>query len=183
MPENLPHRTPATTPMQAQPWEGELPSALQAAFPALKLAFHSFQKQNFVEAPADAIVELLHYLRDEQRFDMLTDLTAVDRPSEPKRFEVIYILYSFGRNQRVRIKIRAALDEPVASAAGLYAAADWLEREVFDMFGIVFHGHPNLKRILLPEDWNGFPLRKEASIVGMDNEWVQRNLGIESGQS
>lgn len=169
--------------MQAQPWEGELPSAVTAAFPTLNLSFHSFQNQHFFEAPAEAILELVQFLRDEQHFDMLTDLTAVDRPSEPKRFEVIYILYSFSRNERVRIKTRCALDEAVPSITDMYAAANWLEREVFDMFGIVFSGHPELKRILLPEDWNGFPLRKESSIVGMDNEWVQRNLGIESGQS
>lgn len=167
--------------MQLAVWEGELPDRVRAAFP--DTAFHSYLNQHFIEAPARLAVELLSYLRDSEQFDMLVDLTAVDRPSEAQRFEIIYILYSFARNERVRVKTRVGESEAAPSVVSVYAGANWLEREVFDMFGVRFEGHPDLKRILMPDDWSGFPLRKEASITGMDNEWVRRNLGIESGQS
>ncbi len=114
---------------------------------------------------------------------MLTDLTAVDYPAQEKRFEVVYILYSFATNERVRIKVKTGLEEAVPSVSSEFPAANWLEREVYDMFGIGFSGHPDLKRILMPDDWQGFPLRKEKSIVEMDSDWVRRNLGIESAQS
>lgn len=168
--------------MLATEWEGDFPARVRHAFPALALSFKSYLGQNFIEAPAPAIADLLSHLRQHEQFDMLTDLTAVDYPTRAARFEIIYILYSLGRNERIRVKVHAALDQDVPTATDIHAAANWLEREVFDMFGIRFSGHPDLKRILLPEDWQGYPLRKELSITAMDNEWVQRNLGIESGQ-
>ena len=183
MPENLPHRAPSATPMQAGEWSGELPDRLRAALPDLQLRFLTYLNQNFVEADAGAITVLLQHLQTAEAFDMLTDLTAVDHPTDEKRFEVLYVLYSFAHNTRIRVKVRAGLDEPVPSVTVLYPAANWLEREVFDMFGIPFSGHPDLKRILMPEDWQGFPLRKDKAIIDMDQEWVQRNLGIESAQS
>jgi len=82
----------------------------------------------------------------------------------------------------LRVKAQIADGEQPESATDVYLAANWLEREVFDMFGIEFAGHPNMKRILLPEDWRGFPLRKEYGITQMDNQLVKDNLGIESGQ-
>jgi NADH-quinone oxidoreductase subunit C len=182
MAENLPHHTPSTTPMQSVEWEGELPGRLRAAFPALTIQFKTYLGQNWIELPPADVPELLQHLRDEERFDMLVDLTAVDRPKDEPRFEIIYVLYSFSRNERVRVKTHAALDAEVPTAVNAFPGANWLEREVFDMFGVRFAGHPDLKRILLPEEWQGFPLRKEASITGMDNEWVKRNLEIESGQ-
>lgn len=191
MSENLPHRAPSTAPMQAVEWEGELADCLKAVFgTVLELRFRTYLGQNFIEI--DAVPEvfiLISYLKSNEQFDMLTDLTAVDHPNDERRFELIYILYSFGRNEYVRVKTRAseAPLEPgsfqVPSVTPLFAAANWLEREVFDMFGIKFPGHPNLKRILMPDDWEGFPLRKDKSIVAMDEDWVHRNLGIESAQS
>jgi len=183
MSENLPHRQTVTPqPMQAVEWEGELPSRLHAAFPSVDINCRTYLGQNFIEVPLTAGLDVLTRLNEQEQFDTLTDLTAVDHPSDAQRFEIIYILYSFPRNERVRVKTRAALDQDVPTAVSLYPAANWMEREVFDMFGVHFAGHPNLTRILMPEEWHGFPLRKDMSIVGMDNDWVRQNLGIESGQ-
>jgi NADH-quinone oxidoreductase subunit C len=168
--------------MLTTPWEGELPSRLAAAFPDVDLKCESYLGQNFVTISAAFVAALVLYLHDAEQFDFLVDLTAVDHPKDPARFELVYILYSFPRNERIRVKTRIAESEAAPSITPVFAAANWLEREVFDMFGIHFTRHPNLKRILMPEDWQGFPLRKEASIIGMDNEWVHTHLGIESGQ-
>lgn len=183
MSENLPHR-PATAapPMQAAEWERDLPSRLRAAFPSFPLACRSYLGQNFVEIPPAEIPQILAYLKEQERFDTLTDLTAVDYPTDGQRFEIVYILYSFSKNERLRVKARVALDAEVPSAVTLFPAANWMEREVFDMFGVRFAGHPDLKRILLPDEWEGYPLRKETSILAMDNNWVREHLGIESGQ-
>lgn len=179
MAENLPHHTPGAVPMAVVDWDGDLPQGLRAAFP--DLAFKSYLDQHWIECAPALVSALLVHLRDAAAFDMLTDLTAVHWPTHPEPFEIVYILYSFERNERVRVKTRALLEVP--SVVPIYAGANWLEREAFDMFGVHFTGHPDLKRILMPEDWNGFPLLKDKSIIAMDNDWVQRNLGIESGQS
>ena len=93
---------------------------------------------------------------------MLTDLTVVDRLGEQPRFEVVYHLYSVAKNHRVRLKVGVPEDAPVvASATALYASADWMEREAFDLYGIRFDGHPDLRRILLYDEFEGHPLRKD----------------------
>ncbi len=185
MSENLPHRPATSTPMQALNWESEFSARIRAAYP--NAATHSYLLQNFVVAPVSDLTHLISFIRDSEHFDMLIDLTAVDwwkkdAPVDALRFEVVYELYSFPRNERLRIKTRIANGESVPSISHLYPSADWLEREVFDMFGIPFDGHPNLKRILLPDEWQGYPLRKDKSILAMDQNWVQNNLHIESGQ-
>jgi NADH-quinone oxidoreductase subunit C len=93
---------------------------------------------------------------------MLTDLTVVDLLGEEPRFEVVYHLYSVAKNQRVRLKVRVSEGESaVASATSLYPSANWMEREAFDLYGIRFEGHPDLRRILLYEEFEGHPLRKD----------------------
>ena len=114
------------------------------------------------------IREAVALLRDDAAlaYNFLSDLTCVDlHPSAP-RFEVVYHLLSQPRKARVRLRVRLAEDEPVESITSVWPAADFFEREVFDLFGIRFVGHPNLLRILMPEDWKGHPLRKDYPVEG-----------------
>jgi NADH-quinone oxidoreductase subunit C len=138
--------------------------------------------QKYIVADSSLIPELLQVLRDQEQFDYCVDITAVHYPEREKQFEVVWILYSFQHNDRIRVKASYAEVESVPSAVSIWPAANWLEREVYDMFGIRFEGHPDLKRILLPDGWKGHPLRKDYGIIQQDQEWVQINLGIESGQ-
>jgi len=140
------------------------------------------RKQAIVLIAVEKLREISHYCRDEEKFDMLTDLTAVDWPKREKRFDVVLNLYSFAKNERLRLKAHAGETEPAPSVCEIWASANWMERECYDMFGIVFDGHPDLKRILLPDEWQGHPLRKDYDILKQDTDWVRENLGIESGQ-
>jgi NADH-quinone oxidoreductase subunit C len=128
------------------------------------------------------LVEIARHSRDKEKFDFLTDLTAVDWPRREKRFDLVLNLYSFKKNERLRLKVYVGAEEPIASVVEIWPTANWLEREVYDMFGIIFEGHPDLRRLLLPEEWQGFPLRKDYDILQQDTAWVRENLGIESGQ-
>jgi NADH-quinone oxidoreductase subunit C len=138
--------------------------------------------QNYMVVDRSLIPEILQVLRNEEQFDYCVDITAVHYPRREKQFDVVWVLYSFPRNERIRVKTLIADGESLPSSVPIWATANWLEREVFDMFGIKFDGHPDLKRILLPDGWKGYPLRKDYGILQQDNEWVQINLGIESGQ-
>ena len=138
--------------------------------------------QNYISVDRALIPDILKLLRDQEQFDYCVDITAVHYPKREKQFDLVWILYSFPRNERVRIKTQIADGESLPSAVPIWPTANWLEREVYDMFGIKFDGHPDLKRILLPDGWKGFPLRKDYGILQQDTEWVQINLGIESGQ-
>jgi NADH-quinone oxidoreductase subunit C len=131
------------------------------------IVFSEFRGETTLTVPADRILEILRLLRDApQGTPVLTDLTAVDRfPGEP-RFEVVYLLTGYAPPVRVRVKALLPGHTPViASATGIWAGAAWLEREVFDMFGIRFDGHPGLTRILMPDDWEGHPLRKDFPLT------------------
>jgi NADH-quinone oxidoreductase subunit C len=138
--------------------------------------------QNYMVVDRSLIPEILQVLRNEEEFDYCVDITAVHYPKREKQFDVVWVLYSFPRNERIRVTTRIVDGESLPSSVPIWATANWLEREVFDMFGIKFDGHPDLKRILLPDGWKGHPLRKDYGILQQDNEWVQINLGIESGQ-
>ncbi len=115
--------------------------------------------------PRERILFVLQTAQD-AGFRFLTDLTAVDHyPAQP-RFEVVYLLTAPDQRARVRMKVRLPADDAVVpSATQLWPAANWLEREAFDLFGIRFEGHPDLRRILLPDDWEGHPLRKDFPLV------------------
>jgi NADH-quinone oxidoreductase subunit C len=138
--------------------------------------------QNYFTVDRSLMPDFLRLLRDDEQFDYCVDVTAVHYPKREKQFDVVWILYSFPHNERVRVKTQIADGESLPSSVAIWPTANWLEREVFDMFGIKFDGHPDLKRILLPEGWTGFPLRKDYDILQQDKQWVQINLGIESGQ-
>lgn len=142
----------------------------------------TYAGQNYMVVDRSLIPELLQVLRNEEQFDYCVDITAVHYPQREKQFDVIWVLYSFPRNQRIRVKTQIADGATLPSSVPIWPTTNWLEREVYDMFGIKFEGHPDLKRILLPEGWKGHPLRKDYSILQQDNEWVQINLGVESGQ-
>ncbi len=172
---------PAAT-MAATPWEGHLPQLLKEQFPDQITEFSIYLGQNFLVAKPETVVPILEFLKLEADFDYLVDVTAVDYPKRPERFDLVYVLYSFARNERIRIKTQVPEGYKPATAVGVHLTANWLEREVFDMFGIEFADHPDMKRILLPEEWEGYPLRKDYSIVKQDEAWVKENLGIESGQ-
>ena len=164
------------------PWDSELTRMLQERFGDQILEFTTQLGQESLVAKPAAAIPILEHLKLEASFDYLVDVTAVDYPKRAERFDLVYIVYSFARNQRIRVKVRFPESHRPATATGVHLTADWLEREVFDMFGIEFAGHPNMRRILMPEGWQGYPLRKDYSILQEDQAWVKENLGIESAQ-
>jgi NADH-quinone oxidoreductase subunit C len=163
------------------PWDSPLVATLKQKYGSgIEALTHL--GQNYMVVDRSLIPELLQVLRDEEQFDYCVDITAVHYPKREKQFDVVWVLYSFGRNERIRVKTLITETETLPSSVPIWPTANWLEREVFDMFGIKFDGHPDMKRILLPDGWKGHPLRKDYDILQQDNEWVQINLGIESGQ-
>jgi NADH-quinone oxidoreductase subunit C len=144
---------------------------IRDAFPDAILDIVRFRDETTVHIRPELLLEICSLLRDHEQvsLNMLTDITAVDmlRLRESPRFDVVTQLYSLRNRTRLRIKSGIDDGQPIASLIPLWNGANWLEREVFDMFGIVFAGHPNLKRILLPDEWDeGFPLRKEYPLRG-----------------
>ena len=165
-----------------EPWDAELTRGLKQQYGSGVLEALSYLGQKYITVDSSILPEILRRMNEAEGFDYCVDITAVHYPKREQQFDILYVLYSFARNERIRVKSRIKDGEHVQSAVAIWPTADWLEREVFDMFGIVFDGHPGLKRILLPEDWHGHPLRKDYDILQQDKEWVQINLGIESGQ-
>jgi NADH-quinone oxidoreductase subunit C len=136
-----------------------------------------FIGQLSVTVGVEQIVEVCDFLKSEAGggFDYLSDLTCVhfpDRTDAP--FEVVYNLFSIEHNERVRLKVRTS--ETVDSVTSVWPAANWLEREVFDLFGVRFANHPDLRRLLLPPDWEGFPLRKDYPLEFIENRWTEAHL-------
>jgi NADH-quinone oxidoreductase subunit C len=118
--------------------------------------------------PADQLLEVARALRDapDAAFDFCSDVTAVDWPPRAQRFDVVYCLYSTRHRHRARLKVRAAEQDPVPSVSGIWPAANWLEREVWDLFGVNIVGHPDRRRILMPDEWQGHPQRKDYPLEG-----------------
>jgi NADH-quinone oxidoreductase subunit C len=144
-----------------------------------------------VIVPVAKLLEVATFLRDapEAAFDFCSDVTASDWPPRPQRFDVIYCLFSTRHHTRVRVKVRAGENDPVPSVTGIWPAANWLEREVYDLFGVNFTGHPNRKRILMPDDWQGHPQRKDYPLEGpgellMENplDWLKLRQAREEAE-
>ncbi|MFQ5662327.1 MAG: NADH-quinone oxidoreductase subunit C [Terriglobia bacterium] len=167
-------------PPQPEPLDNELVRRLRARFGDAVGEATLDRKQAIVGVAGDRLLDVCRYLKEEEKFDFLTDLTAVDWFERSPRFDVILNLYSFLHNERLRVKVPVGASCP--SLTGIWGTANWLERECFDMFGLLFENHPGLKRILLPDEWKGHPLRKDYDILQQDADWVKENLGIESGQ-
>lgn len=183
-PPPKPPAAAAKAPVKPEPWSSPLLDELQRRFPGALTEPTIFCKMPSLTVAKESLLALCEFLKSDEggAYTLLTDQTAVDYPKREKRFEVIYHLYSFQRNDRLRLKVLAGEGEKVPSVVSVWATANWLEREVYDMFGVLYEGHPDLKRILLPEEWVGHPLRKDQDILKQDEAWVKTNLGIESGQ-
>lgn len=126
-----------------------------------------------------AILQVCEFLRRYERapFDYLSDLTCVHFPLRTEApFDIVYNLYSIRANERVRLKVATTADLGVESVTSVWPAANWLEREVYDLFGISFRNHPDLRRLLLPPDWEGHPLRKDYSLEFVENQWTKKHL-------
>ena len=134
-----------------------------ARFPDAVAGSGEFRDQHWVEVRLDRWVEVASWLRDDpvNAYDLFLDVSAVHRPGDVQPFELVYHLYSLSRNDRLRVKVRVAETENPPTVSHLWKAANWNERETYDMFGIRFDGHPDLRRILMPDDYTDFPLRKE----------------------
>ena len=144
----------------------QLTDKLREEFPAAVVETHAFRGDETAVVKREALFDIACFLKGNAEFDMniLMDLTAVDglKMKWKPRFEVVYHFYSLAKNHRLRVKIRVDENDPAAaSLTPLWAAADWFEREAWDMFGIRFEGHPKLKRILMYEGFEGHPLRKD----------------------
>jgi NADH-quinone oxidoreductase subunit C len=146
----------------------ELGQTIQAALPDDVLGVHLAGGELVVVARMNAIVNVLTYLRDDSNcmFKQLMDICGVDYPDREQRFEVVYNLLSMKHNQRVRVTVAASEGDAVPTMTGVFSAAGWFEREVFDMYGIPFDGHPDLRRILTDYNFEGYPLRKDFPLSG-----------------
>ncbi len=156
---------PTDPPVPADKPLPDVVTALQAALPGAVAQVSFWVGDWTVIVPVARLLDVARHLRS-AGFDFCSDVTASDWPQRAQRFDVIYALYSIRDKQRIRVKVRAAENEPVASVTGIWPAANWLEREVYDLFGVVFTGHPDLRRILMPEDWQGYPQRKDYPLEG-----------------
>jgi NADH-quinone oxidoreductase subunit C len=137
-----------------------------------------FIGQLSIKVDGARIVEICEFLKSDREvgFNYLSDLTCVHWPRTPAPFEIVYNLFSIGANERVRLKV--GVKDSVDSVTGVWPAANWLEREVFDLFGVRFNNHPDLRRLLLPPDWQGYPLRKDYPLEFIENAWTEQHLPV-----
>ncbi len=145
-----------------------LADRLRERFPDAVVSVAVFRNEVTVEVPKERVVELCRYLKEdpETAFDMLTDVTSVHYLEGEHEYDVIYQLNSLAKNHRLRLKVRLRPGESVATVTPVWKGANWLEREVFDLMGIRFTGHPDLRRIMMPEEYPDHPLRKDFDVEG-----------------
>jgi len=159
--------------------DNTLVKKLKAKFDGAVLEAVEFIGQISIRIEPSRIVEVCNFLRDDAdtKFNYLSDLTCVHYPMGPERpLEIVYNLYSISRNERVRLKVAIAEGASVDSVTDVWPSANWMEREVYDLFGVGFRNHPDLRRILLPPDWEGHPLRKDYPLEFIENAWTKRHL-------
>jgi NADH-quinone oxidoreductase subunit C len=142
-------------------------AALAAAVPGAVLEAYEFVGETTVKVTPEKLVEVCLHLKGKEGFTYLVDLTAVDWKDRDPRFDVLLLLHSFSRGQE-RLRLKAAVPETCPSVTGVWETANWMEREAFDMYGIRFEGHPDLRRILTWDGFQGHPLRKDFPIQGID---------------
>ncbi|HWZ85711.1 MAG TPA: NADH-quinone oxidoreductase subunit C [Thermoanaerobaculia bacterium] len=142
--------------------------SIRAALPDTVVSAKEFAGQVTVVVQKDAIARVARHLKDAEDFKYCVDATAVDWKTRDPRFDVVYHFYSFSKNARIRVKCGAADGGEVPSIASVFLSANWCEREIWDMFGIRFSGHPDLRRILTWEGFRGHPLRKDFPLEGID---------------
>ena len=149
----------------------DLKAVVESAFPGAVLeqsAYEDDEDEATFVLGVDTIVGVATHLRDhgDALFKLLTDLTATHYPEAENPFEMLYHLYSFEHNRRLRLKVRIKEGQAMPTVSGIWSSADWMEREVYDLFGVEFEDHPDLRRILLPDNWGSHPMRKDYPLEG-----------------
>jgi NADH-quinone oxidoreductase subunit C len=193
--EHVPKAAAPTGPPDPPPPADKVPPAfvasLQASMPDAVTQVSYWVGDWTIIVPVARLLDVATHLRDapDAGFDLCSDVTASDWPPRAERFDLVYCLYSTRHRHRIRVKARAADGQPVPSVAAIWPAANWLEREVFDMFGVNFVGHPDRRRILMPEDWQGYPQRKDYPLEGpgellMENplDWLKLRQAKEEAE-
>lgn len=144
---------------------------LKERFAADIVDVKEFRGEVTVIVKKENIVEICNYLKKDLAFNLLTDVTAVDYLGQEPRFMMVYNMYSIPNKDRLRVKAQVAESScSIDTVSTVWSSADWLEREVYDLFGIIFNNHPDLRRILMTDDWVGYPLRKDYPLQGPDRE-------------
>lgn len=157
----------------SQPFSSVVISKIEDKFGDAIVESHSFRGDDTVVVQKECLKELCEFLKQDTTldFDYLLDVCGVDYLPRRPRFEVVYHLHSISKKHRIRVKTRVADGESVDSVTSIWGTADWTERETFDMYGIRFEGHPDLKRIYMADDWEGYPLRKDFPERGYKDEF------------
>jgi NADH-quinone oxidoreductase subunit C len=148
----------------------EIVAALKQKFGEAVLSTVAAHGEHTLNVTLAQVKNLLRYCRDEMRFDYLVDISSLDHMGEEPRFEMVYELYGYSHGQHLRVKAKVSEDATVPTVIDLWATADWHEREVYDMMGITFEGHPDLRRILMWEGYPFFPLRKDFPLEGRPSD-------------